>query len=191
MTATPVLAAAAGDVLSVLAAARLPACLIGGLAVQRWGHMRATADVDLAVLTGYGDEGPTLDVLLNHFEPRHADARTFALAHRVLLLRTAAGVSIDVALAAFPFEQEAIALATTWEPIAGVRLRVCGPEHLVVYKLVAARPQDLVDVAGIVQRQGLGLDIDLIRRWGCEFAELKEEPDLLRPFEEALRKINR
>lgn len=190
MTTAPALAAAASDVISVLDSAGLPACLIGGLAVQRWGHMRATADVDVAVLTGYGDEGPTLDALLSHFEPRRADARTFALAHRVLLLRTAAGVSIDVAFAAFPFEQEAIALATTWEPIAGARLRVCRPEHLIVYKLVAARPQDLVDVTGIVQRQGAGLDVDLIRGWGREFAELKEEPDLLRPFEEALRKMS-
>jgi hypothetical protein len=57
----------------------------------------------------------------------------------------------------------------------------------VVYKLVAARPQDLVDVTGIVRRQGRRLNADLIRRWGREFAELKEDPDLLSPFEAAWR----
>jgi hypothetical protein len=42
----------------------------------------------------------------------------------------------------------------------------CSAEHLVVYKLVAARPQDLVDVAGIVRRQSDRLDAELVRRWG-------------------------
>lgn len=31
-----------------------PFCFIGGIAVQRWAEPRATADVDLAVLTGFG-----------------------------------------------------------------------------------------------------------------------------------------
>jgi hypothetical protein len=43
-------------------------------------------------------------------------------------------------------------------------------------------------VDGIVRRQGPRLDLDLIRRWGREFAELKEDSDLLHSFEEALRK---
>lgn len=59
---------------------------------------------------------------------------------------------------------------------------------MIVYKLVAARPHDLVDVTGIVRRQRGRLDVDLVRRWGREFAELKEDPDLLRPFEDALRR---
>jgi hypothetical protein len=31
-------------------------CLIGGLAVQRWGEMRTTLDVDITLLTGFGRE---------------------------------------------------------------------------------------------------------------------------------------
>jgi len=38
----------------------------------------------------------------------------------------------------------------------------------------------------IVRRQGARLDLELIRRWGREFAELKQSPDVLRSFEEAL-----
>jgi hypothetical protein len=56
-----------------------------------------------------------------------------------------------------------------------------------VYKLVAARPQDLVDMAGIVRRQGARLNVEFVRLWGREFAEIKEDPDLLRPFEDAMR----
>lgn len=188
MTATPApeLAAAAQEVLAVLAAASVPACLIGGLVVQRWGQPRATTDVDLSVLAPYGEETRVLDSLLAHFEGRRPDAREFASINRVLLLRASNGVGIDVALAAFSFELEAIHNASPWSIVSGVTVRTCSAEHLIVYKLVAARPQDLIDVEGVVRRQRKRLDIELIRRWGREFAELKEDPGLLRPFEAAL-----
>jgi hypothetical protein len=44
-------------------------------------------------------------------------------------------------------------------------------------------------MAGIVRRQVGRLNVDFIRRWGREFAELKEDPDLLRPFEDAVRSL--
>jgi hypothetical protein len=47
----------------------------------------------------------------------------------------------------------------------------------------------LVDVAGIVRRQKHRLDIERIRFWGSQFAELKEDPDLLRPLEDALKAL--
>jgi len=31
-----------------------PFCIIGGVAVQRWGEPRGTQDVDLTILTGFG-----------------------------------------------------------------------------------------------------------------------------------------
>jgi hypothetical protein len=31
-------------------------CVIGGIAVQRWGEPRVTRDVDLTILTGFGGE---------------------------------------------------------------------------------------------------------------------------------------
>ena len=185
----PELATAAHDVLSLLAAAGVPACVIEGLVVSRWGQPRQTTDVDLSVLAPYGEESHVIDSLLCRFKPRRTDAREFAMQHRVLLLETEAGVGLDVALAAFPFETEAIETASAWTIVPGVDLRTCSAEHLIVYKLVAARPQDLVDVLGIVRRQGRRLDVEHIRRWGRELAELKDDPDLLRPFEDAFRPL--
>jgi hypothetical protein len=161
--------------------------VIGALAVHRWGEPRATSDADFSALAPYGEERPVIDALLNRFEARRPDARTFALANRVLLLKTPGGVDIDVALAAFPFEIEALDMASSWAIVPELLLRTCPAEHLVVYKLVAGRPRDLVDVESIVRRQGDRLDVERIRRWGREFAELKEDPDLLRPFEDVLR----
>ena len=148
----------------------------------------AAGDDRRRLLAPYGDEAPVVDLLLASFQGRRPDARAFALAHRVLLLVSDDGVGIDVALAAFPFEIDAIETASPWEIAPGVVVRTCSAEHLVVYKLVAARPQDLVDMAGIVRRQGAQLNVEFVRRWGLEFAELKEDPDLLRPFEDAIRR---
>jgi len=184
---TPDLPAAAKEALDVLDRAGLRACLIGGLVVPRWGEPRATTDVDISVLAPYGEEEAAIETLLRHFAPRKPDARKFAMDHRVLLLKASNGVSLDVALAAFPFEIEAIDAASDWDVMPGVSLRTCAAEHLIVYKLVAARARDLADVEGIVRRRGTSLDIGIIRRWGTLFAELKEDPDLLRPFEDALR----
>lgn len=183
----PELAAAAREVLGVLDRAGHRACLIGGLVVPRWGEPRATTDVDVSVLAPYGEEGGVLDTLLRHFAPRGPDPRGFALANRVLLLRATNGVGLDVALGAFSFEVEAIEAASDWDLAQGVTVRTCSAEHLVVYKLVAARTRDLTDVEGIVRRRALALDVDVIRRWGAVFAELKEDPDLLRPFDAAMK----
>ena len=90
-------------------------CFIGGVAVQRWGMPRFTQDVDLTLLTGFGGEEKFVDALLQHFPGRLRDARQFALNHRVLLARTAAGVDLDFALGAFPFEE-----ATIERLVAGV-----------------------------------------------------------------------
>jgi hypothetical protein len=185
----PHLVSAAQMVLGTVDAVRIPACLIGGMVIARWGQPRATTDADFSVLAPYGEEEHVLDILLARFRPRRPDAKAFAVDHRVLLLETAEGVKIDVALAAFSFEIEAIERATPWRLGESVALRTCSAEHLVVYKLVAGRPQDLVDVGGIVQRQRDRLDVDRIRHWGRIFAELKEDPDLLRPFEDVWRTI--
>jgi hypothetical protein len=185
----PELAATAQAVLSVLDDAGIRACVIGALAVHRWGQPRATSDADFSAIAFYGEERPVVDVLLKRFEARRPDADAFAIANRVLLLKTREGVEIDVALAAFPFEIEAIEMASSWEIVPSLPLRTCPAEHLIVYKLVAARTHDLSDMESIVRRQGSRLDVERVRRWGREFAELKEDPDLLRPFESVLRSV--
>lgn len=189
-TPVPLLQAAA-DVFTALTAMGHRGCLIGGLAVQRWGQPRLTQDVDLTVLAPFGSEGPVIDAFLARFAAREEAARRQALDRRVLLLIAANSVKIDVSLAALPFEDEVLARASRWRKVSDIWLETCSAEDLVIYKLVAARPQDLVDVTGVVRRQGARLDVDRIRQWGRQFAELKEDPDLLRPFEDALAAANR
>lgn len=137
-------------------------CFIGGLVVQRWGEPRQTRDVDLTLLTGFGAEEAFVDEVLSRFAGRGDDAREFALMHRVLLVTTAAGVDVDVALGALPFEERAVNRASAWEITGDLALTTCSAEDLVVYKAFAGRAQDWVDVEGILLRQGGRLNHALI-----------------------------
>jgi hypothetical protein len=186
VTRAPLMQAAA-EVFAAFNDLGLRGCLIGAMAVQRWGQPRFTQDVDLTVMAPFGSEKPLVDALLVRFGARVTDARKHALEHRVLLVRASNGVSVDVSLAALPFEEEVLARASRWRLVDDAWLETCSAEDLVIYKLIAARPQDLVDVMSVVRRQASRLDVDRIRHWGREFAELKEDPDLLRPFEDAIK----
>jgi hypothetical protein len=136
-------------------------CFIGALAVIRWGEPRLTRDVDLTILTGFGGEERYVDDLLKQFAPRRDDARQFAIQYRVVLL-TAGGVPVDVALGAMPFEQRAVRRASAWSLADGAAIRTCCAEDLVVFKAFAGRDQDWLDIGGVVGRQGARLDTALI-----------------------------
>src|SRR5438105_3963710 len=54
-------------------------CIIGGVAVVRWGAPRLTQDVDFTLLTELGREDTFIDRLMENFQPRIPNARQFAL----------------------------------------------------------------------------------------------------------------
>lgn len=158
-------------------------CLIGGLAVIRWGQPRATQDVDFSLLTGLGGEQKFVDRLLARFPGRIADAKAFALRHRVVLARTAEGVSLDIALAAFPFEEKVINRASLFTFAEDVSLTTASAEDLVVLKAFAGREQDWFDVRGIIVRQGNRVDWNYILAELTLLSELKEGADSLQHLE--------
>jgi predicted nucleotidyltransferase len=163
-------------------------CIIGGVAVQRWGEPRGTQDVDLTIVTGFGTEDSYIDELLRAFEPRRPDARTFALAHRVLLLRSTNRTSIDLSLGALPFEERAVTRASDFPVAPDQVVRTCSAEDLVVLKVFAGREQDWVDVVRIVQRQGARLDEEQMLRELEPLLGLKGTPEAATRLREILRK---
>jgi predicted nucleotidyltransferase len=128
--------------------------------------------------------------LLARFTPRTPEAREIAFASRVVLVKASNGVDMDVSLAAFDFEQEVLDRATAYEFEPGIRLWTCSAEDLIIYKAVAGRPRDVGDIQTIVARQRLRLDVERIRRWLRLFAELKDDPEVARPFEDAVRRVH-
>jgi hypothetical protein len=154
-------------------------CIIGGLALQRWGEPRETIDVDLTLLTGFGGENVFVQKLLQHFEARIPDAEEFARTRRVLLARASSGVGLDIALGGLPFEESVVARSSKFTYPNDVPLRTCSAEDLIVLKAFAARPKDWLDVEGIIIRQAGKLDWTHIFRQLQPLVELKDAPEIL------------
>ncbi len=177
---------AAAEVAGFLESRGIPYAIIGGLALQRWGESRLTRDVDVVVLVDAEALHAFVDDALERFAPRIPDARAFGLRHRVLLVQTAEGVPVDISLGIPGYEEEALGRAQLLELPSGALVRVLGPEDLVIHKCVAGRARDAEDVEGILIRQRLRLDLDLVRRWLEAFRPLVDTHDPVALFEDAL-----
>ncbi|MHB8520298.1 MAG: nucleotidyl transferase AbiEii/AbiGii toxin family protein [Limisphaerales bacterium] len=179
--------AAASDLQGFCEKADWKFCFIGGVAVQRWGKPRFTADADLTLLTGFGHEERFAEALLKRFLPRRANALEFALQYRVLLLQTAEGVPLDIAFGGLPFEENSIRRASPFEFPTGRSLLTCSAEDLIVHKTFAARDIDWFDVDGILARQWGKLDLDLVRRELKPLVDLQGRPESLARLEQKIR----
>jgi len=156
-------------------------CFIGGVALQRWAIPRLTNDVDLTLLTGFGNEEHFVSRVLAEFEARIDDAADFALRNRVLLVKDD-NVGIDISLGALEFESLAVARSSMWKPLPGIELRTCSAEDLVVFKSFADRLQDWADVESLLSVQK-DFDWNYIHQQLEPLVEVKEAPEILKRLE--------
>jgi len=162
-------------------------CFIGGIALQRWGKPRLTVDIDISLLTGFGEEEKYIKILLASFTPRINEAEEFALENRVLLLKSESGVGIDIVLAGLPFEEKMIERASEFEFLSGIKLITCSAEDLLIMKSFADRPQDWVDVESILERHRKHLDIAYIKSNLLALCNVKGEPSILNRLDNLLK----
>jgi predicted nucleotidyltransferase len=154
-------------------------CIIGGLAVVYWGHPRATQDIDVSLQVPLGREKQVSTTLLARLDPRIEDAVSFAEESRMLLVSASNGTPVDIALAAFPMEHAIIARSGMRELQPGLILRLISAEDLVITKAIAARPRDLADIQGIIDRQGVDLDRKQILTHLTAFCDVLETDEPL------------
>lgn len=178
---------AAASALTALSEHEIDACVIGGLAVARWGEPRFTADVDLVAMTAVRRDAEAVDALLAKFSPRMPDARAFALAHRVLLLESSEGVQLDVSLGALDFERDMVVRSTEWSVDGCPPIRTCSAEDLLVLKAFAGREKDWSDIRGIIHRQGAAIRRDAVLRRLTPLAEFAERPEAIRVLQQVFR----
>jgi len=152
--------------------------IIGGVAASLLGKPRLTADVDVVILLPIEDLPQLITAAEQEgFVPRIQDAEDFARRHRVLLLRhRASGINVDISLGMLPFEEEAVERSVVYQ-IGELSLRLPTPEDLIIFKAVAHRPQDLLDIQALIEANP-DLDRGRIERWVREFARALDMPDL-------------
>jgi uncharacterized nucleotidyltransferase DUF6036 len=133
--------------------------LVGGLASSIRGQTRVTADVDMVLAIDVTRALALLEsVAGSKFMPLFADAAEVVEKSFILPLRhRATGVKLDLAIGLSGFEQQAISRAQILD-IGGISVPVITAEDLLVMKVLAGRPQDVQDAAGIVQAQSRNLD---------------------------------
>lgn len=159
-------------------------CVIGGLALQRWGEPRFTKDIDLALLCSFGGEREAVSRLAAVLKSRSNDAQAFALEARVYLGVLDDGTPVDIALSALPFEERCVARASPFEFVPGFPLTTCAAEDLVVMKAFANRPRDWSDLEGILLRQKARLNWTRIREELDPLAAVREDTTIVARLEQ-------
>lgn len=184
------LVGALSAVTAALDAAGIPGVVVGGVAASLLGRPRFTRDIDALVDL---DEArwPALLAAARGagIVPRIEDPLEFARRSRVLLLRhDASQIDVDIILGGLPFESAAVK-AGQLHPLGNFAVRLPRVEDLMIMKAVAQRPQDLLDLEGLLETHP-GADLAAVRHWVREFSTAAAMPSLLVEFEQLVSRVH-
>jgi hypothetical protein len=151
--------------------------VMGGIAVRAHSIPRPTWDVDVAVEIAR-DELPKLFAAVEDkgytvpeaYRRGWADPIGDVPLVKVRVYLEGGGVDVDVFLVEEPFQQEILKRSRVEQTDLGP-VSIVTPEDLILMKLVAARPRDLIDVMDILFMQGQ-LDEAYMRRWAAKLGVL-------------------
>jgi predicted nucleotidyltransferase len=105
-----------------------------------------------------------------------------------LLVHEETKVTLEISLAFSPFEQEALARAVEVD-FAGIKIPVAVPEDLVIYKALAWRDQDRYDIEQLLTLHGDRIDLDKVRAFVREFAQILGAPERISEFDRLVRRV--
>jgi len=165
---------------------QIPYVIIGGIAANLHGYLRATADVDVTILAEIDELQKILSVFANDYISLKPN--TLAFFQRCLfvpLQYKTTGINVDVAAALSGFERLAVQRGQrlTYNK---VEVTACTVEDLIIMKLVAARPKDIGDLQVLVPKNRKKLDVRYLRARAKEFIDV-ERSDVLEKLEEFLK----
>jgi predicted nucleotidyltransferase len=149
------------ELLEQLIAAKVSFVLVGGLAVNAWGYLRATRDVDVvpepskenlarldALLAGLGGKVDVGGRLLDS----EAISTFLTTGDRTLVVTDLGRVDVLQGLPQVP-TFEALDAEASDVQIGGLTVRVCSLEHLLAMKRASERPRDRDDVEALEAAQ--------------------------------------
>ncbi|HLF02500.1 MAG TPA: hypothetical protein VI547_11030, partial [Anaerolineales bacterium] len=90
---------------------------------------------------------------------------------------------LDLMLADTGYDEILISRAKEVELAPGKRVRVCTAEDLIIQKIIATRPQDMVDVEAVIVRQAERLDNAYILKWLRDFEKAIDDSTLVREYQ--------
>ena len=126
--------------------------VIGGVAVSLLAKPRFTADIDALLLS----ETLAISQLVTYaaalgLAPRTADPVAFVEETSVLPLQhSASQINVDISFGVLPFEEEAVERSALYQT-EDFTVRLPSIEDLIIFKAVAHRPKDLIDVESLLE----------------------------------------
>lgn len=162
------------EIVESLESKQINYAVMGGLAVRALAIPRPTNDVDLTIqctevelpnlLRSWESEAIQVpEIYLNGWLDRVGGMPLVKLKTRINSDYT---VDLDIFLCETPFQQSLLARRIKAEIGDGRSLWVVSPEDLVLLKLIANRPRDLVDVTDLLFIQGQ-LDESYMQLWAA------------------------
>lgn len=147
--------------------------LIGGLGVSAWGAVRATQDIDLLA---HSDSDPIRDPDFRRRLHENLEEQGYVvewniggfddpvpLLLRLKLARPAGGMTVDILWAHKRYQREAL-LRSVPLKLGRLEVPVLHPEDLILMKLEAGGPQDLLDVETLIANPPQELSLVNLRR---------------------------
>ncbi len=158
------------DLIDVFDGLGLPYAIMGGIAVRAHGIPRPTYDVDFTLAVPRERLGELFAVIASRgytvpeqYLKGWVDTVGGMPLVKVRLYLDGRSIDADIFIVETPFQQGVIGRLVSAE-VEGRSVKLVSAEDLILFKLVASRPRDLVDIQDIIFTQG-ELDEAYLRRW--------------------------
>jgi len=157
---------------NILQQLRVPAAVMGGLALARWSYIRSTQDVDLLIaLSGVRPHALLSQLAAAGYRSKRRDPLIRVEdAEFIQLFYEPPGavleVQIDLLLAESTFHRQAVDRRVTMpDSELGFPVDVVSCEDLIILKLVAGRILDRVDAGELLKANLDTLELEYLRGW--------------------------
>ena len=160
----------------------IPSIVIGGVAIAAWGEPRVTRDVDLKIKLERQDADRLVKLLTIGYTSLLPDPNEALRKQALIFIQDELGTRLDLLLADTPYDEVAIQRGREVEIEPGVRIRVCSPEDLIIYKLVSTRARDHDDAYSVIRRQGEALDDRYVIGWLKQFEKALDDSTLISEY---------
>lgn len=176
------------DLAEVLRRRRLRWYVFGAQAASYYGRPRMTEDVDVTVRVPNGRLPGLVDALAKAtFVPRVSNVEAFVQRARVIpFFHRRSAMPLDLVVAGAGLEEQFLGRVVRVD-LGGVKVPLLSPEDVVITKVLAGRPQDLIDVRGIVDALRASLDLPHIRGVLRQLDRALGDVEVAATFEEILR----
>ncbi len=164
--------------LDTLKATRTRYVVVGGLAVTVVGEPRLTADLDVIVFADIAGLRALVTYAIGHGFTANLEDEIAAAQEGGSIRLDRGAYHFDVIVRSL-FIEDLAHEHSRLRRLFGRSVRFPSPEDLVVLKVVAGRPRDLLDVEGIVRRHGKKLDRRYVETTLEQVCELAEDHEFL------------